>query len=165
MFPFCLILSTKLCRIGFHDNPRTSTCFIKKVDQLSTSGVGSKNHLIEHLPVVISSGVTRSPRSGSSPYQNIQSSLAAARLRGGGCAGADSPKSYRLAGCGADTRRHTHKISAARQRAQLRSTGSSSGSQPPPIPPPPPVSHHTSLRHFIPESSVCKKNKNHQKRQ
>lgn len=105
-----------------------------------------------HSPGVRSSMATSSLRSGSSPYQKIHNSLAAAKLRGGGCVGGGGPRSNKLAACGADTLRQTQRMSAAKQRAQLRSTGSSRGS---PLLPPP-LSHHTSLRHLMPESSVWK---------
>lgn len=65
------------------------------------------------LPVIFSSGATNSFKSGSSPYQKIHNSLALARLRGGGSkasgvgrADPEHPK----------TRRHTHRISAAKHR-------------------------------------------------
>lgn len=74
-----------------------------------------QNYFIYYLPGVLSSGDKRTLRSGSSPYQKIQSSLDVERLRGGG--GGDGPGSNISAVRGVETRRHTHSISAARQRA------------------------------------------------
>lgn len=117
-------------------------------------------HCIFNLPAdLCNSGATRSLRSGSSPYQKIHSSLAAVN-DSGGCVTAPLPpdtdifRSNRFAeasgSClGAATRRHTHRISAARHRAYELRTGSSSGS---------PVasgrSPRPSLRHLMPQRSV-----------
>lgn len=110
-------------------------------------------HDCGYLPVASSSWLTMPPRSGSSPYQKIQSSLAAASESGGwaGGAGCGRPSGSNSGGCeGALTRRHTHRMSPARQREYEDSTGSSRGS----TPGPPSDSLHTSLRHLIPHSSV-----------
>jgi hypothetical protein len=66
------------------------------------------------LPGVLSSGAIRTPRSGSSPYQKIHSSFDVERLRGGGGGGPGSNMSVER---GVGTRRHTHRMSASRQRA------------------------------------------------
>lgn len=116
-----------------------------------------------YLPHAMSSGETRPERSGSSPYQKIQSSLAAVRERGGGAgegamfiSNMPDPVAEAAAGPEVDgvaaTRRHTHKMSPARHREKLESTGSSRG-----VPPKPPAtSPHTSFLHLIPQRSVCK---------
>lgn len=116
-----------------------------------------------YSPGEISSGATNSLRSGSSPYQKIQSSLAAWSDSGGCCNGGGGPMSNippPEPGGALATRRQTHNISLAMQREYERKTGSSSGSPfvPPPSMPPPP-SPHTSLRHFIPHKSVCNRKK------
>lgn len=88
-----------------------------------------------YLPHAMSSGETRPERSGSSPYQKIQSSLAAVRERGGGAgegamfiSNMPDPVAEAAAGPEVDgvaaTRRHTHKMSPARHREKLESTGS-----------------------------------------
>lgn len=117
-----------------------------------------------HSPQAINSGDTRPERSGSSPYQKIQSSLAAVRESGGGAGEGAMPRSKmpapgaeeaaaagpEVAGVAA-TRRHTHNISPAKHREKLDSTGSSRG-----VPPKPPVtSPHTSFLHLIPQRDVC----------
>lgn len=115
---------------------------------------------INNSPQAISSGDTRPDKSGSSPYQKIQSSLAAVNDNGGGAGDGAIPKSkippapppplVTLFDGVAATRRQTHNISPARHREKLDSTGSSSG-----VPPnPPTISPQTSFRHFIPQRSV-----------
>lgn len=123
-------------------------------------------HVEIHLPQAMSSGDTKPDRSGSSPYQKIQSSLAAVTESGGGAGEGAIPRSKMLlpgaealvaatgpeeAGVAA-TRRHTHRMSPARHREKLDSTGSSRG-----VPPnPPDTSPHTSFLHLIPQRSVCR---------
>jgi len=114
----------------------------------------------------MSSGDTRPERSGSSPYQKIQSSLAAVRESGGGAGEGAMPRSKmpapgaevavaaaagpEVAGVAA-TRRHTHRMSPAKHREKLDSTGSSRG-----VPPKPPAtSPHTSFLHLMPQRDVC----------
>lgn len=121
----------------------------------------ARGQLLYSPPDFCNSGATRLLRSGSSPYQKIHSSLAAVN-DSGGCVTAPLPpdtdmfRSNRLAeasgSClGAATRRHTHRMSAARQRAYELRTGSSSGS---------PLasgrSPRPSLRHLMPHRSVCR---------
>lgn len=120
-----------------------------------------------YSPQAMSSGDTRPERSGSSPYQKIQSSLAALRESGGGAGEGAMPRS-KMPAPGAEaaaaaaagpleagvpaTRRHTHKMSPARHREKLDSTGSSRG-----VPPnPPATSPQTSFLHLIPQRDVCK---------
>lgn len=120
----------------------------------------------------MSSGDTRPERSGSSPYQKIQSSLAAVRESGGGAGEGAMPRSKMpapgaeaaalaaaagpaVAGVAA-TRRHTHRMSPAKHREKLDNTGSSRG-----VPPnPPATSPHTSFLHFIPQRDVWKIKRN-----
>lgn len=91
---------------------------------------------ILYLPDDSNSGETSSDKSGSSPYQKIHNSLAAARLSGGCCTLCEAdvtvgcndvsesnkpPPAPLLAdggggGGGVATRRQTHKMSLARQR-------------------------------------------------
>lgn len=102
----------------------------------------------------MSSGETRPDKSGSSPYQNIQSSLAADSDRGGGAGEGAIPMSniapVPVAAGVAATRRHTQSMSLARHREKLDNTGSSRG-----VPTDPPaISPHTNFRHFIPHRSV-----------
>jgi len=113
----------------------------------------------------MSSGDTKPERSGSSPYQKIHSSLAAVRESGGGAGEGAIPRSKipapgadalaaaepELAGVAA-TRRQTQRMSPAKHREKLDSTGSSKG-----VPPKPPAtSPHTSFRHLMPQREVCK---------
>ena len=121
----------------------------------------------QNLPQAMSSGDTRPLRSGSSPYQNIHSSFAACNESGGGAGdGAIAFMSKMLFEAAAAaaaawpcdwawealTRRQTQRMSPARQREKLASTGSSRR-----VPPKPPAtSPHTSFRHFIPHRSVWK---------
>lgn len=77
-------------------------------------GTPKKN--INDLPLLISSGATSSPRSGSSPYQKIHNSLDAAKLKGGGWEGGGGPKSN-MSEARVETRLQTHKMSAAKHRA------------------------------------------------
>lgn len=115
----------------------------------------SKHNSPLHLS---SSGTTRSDRSGSSPCQNIHSSLAAVK-ESDGCTIKPLLAMSKRPPLGSfltlATRRHTHRMSAARQREYDRSTGSSSGSL---------VafgrSFTTNLRHLIPHKSVCKEKRN-----
>ncbi|KAG8288487.1 hypothetical protein J6590_016610 [Homalodisca vitripennis] len=110
-------------------------------------------NVLGYSPVASSSWLTMPERSGSSPYQKIQSSLAAAS-DSGGCwgpaGGCGSPSGSNMSRCPGWllTRRHTHRMSPARHREKDESTGSSRGSRPS-------ASPHTSLRHLIPHSSVC----------
>lgn len=116
--------------------------------------------LVGFLPQARSSGETNPERSGSSPYQKIQSSLAAVSERGGGAGdGAMFRSKIPAPAAGpltpldgvAATLRHTHRMSPARHREKLESTGSSRG-----VPPnPPATSPHTSFFHLIPHRSVC----------
>lgn len=116
---------------------------------------------LHYSPHAMSSGDTRPERSGSSPYQKIQSSLAAVRERGGGAGEGAMPRSKmpapvaeavagpEVAGVAA-TRRHTQRMSPARHREKLDNTGSSRG-----VPPKSPAtSPHTSFFHLIPQRSV-----------
>lgn len=105
-----------------------------------------QNRVKQNSPLAFSnSGTTKSVRSGSSPYQKIHSSLAAVN-ESGGCTLASL---LILA-----TRRHTHRMSAARHREYDRSTGSSNGSLDALG-----RSFETSFRHLIPHRSVCKRRK------
>lgn len=139
-------------------------------DELSSAGYGarvSEQTTETYSPQVMSSGDTRPERSGSSPYQKIQSSLAAVRESGGGAGEGAMPRSKmpapgaeaaavaaaagpEVAGVAA-TRRHTHRMSPAKHREKLDSTGSSRG-----VPPKPPAtSPHTSFLHLMPQRDVC----------
>lgn len=95
---------------------------------------------MKYLPQLRSSEDTKPLKSGSSPYQNIQSSLAALRERGGGAGEGVMPMSYMpppelaaaepaAAGVAA-TLRHTQRMSPARQREKLDKIGSSRGVPP-----------------------------------
>lgn len=106
------------------------------------------------------SASTKSVKSGSSPYQNIQSSLAAAN-DSGGCTLEVFTSNIAFGSelsCLVDCRLQTHKMSACMHREYERSIGSSSGS----------LdafgrSLLTNFRHFIPHKSVYKEKKKKKK--
>lgn len=131
---------------------------IKKAHKTNQTCDKNNNKNLNNLPRASSSGDTRFVKSGSSPYQNIHNSLAECKDNGGltgpeGCGNNWSNKTALLCGCcDAPTRLHTHKISPAKHREKLDSTGSSIGSGENPSP-------HTSLRHLMPHKSVCKQKK------
>lgn len=145
----------------FFTPPPHTFSFTKWLSILISFHIHFFSFFLVYIPPPRRTGATRPERSGSSPYQNIHNSLAACN-DSGGCliGGGGSPILSKMplvpapppgsTGAGADvpTRRHTHRISAAKQRENDDSTGSSNGS----------VKNAgspcTSLRHLMPHRSV-----------
>lgn len=149
----------------------------KPTNHINSSTGAKFRHLVTprpracwYSPPLESSGATRLERSGSSPYQKTQSSLADWRREVlGHCppllfweeVSSNVSREAVWGGGLRQDRRHTHSTSAERQRAYEVSTGSSRGSRrlgplerPPPNTPAPPPLSHVYTRHLIPHKSV-----------